>query len=139
MRLWHISLLPYLPKQQFNGQWEEISLFFKNPVNHVLVNFVKDYSEDDLYTYCLALIQERHRRGYKVNTQKFDMWVDIVKPKKVDNPFCNKMTNRYLFQCYINLQEKYDCGGIPEQEWNTLYSYLLTTPIKRYIRLTESI
>ena len=27
------------------------------------------------------------------------------------------MNDRYLTQCYYNLQEKYDRGGIPEAEW----------------------
>ena len=25
--------------------------------------------------------------------------------------------DRYLLQCYYNLQEKFDCGGITEDEW----------------------
>lgn len=27
---------------------------------------------------------------------------------------------RYLKQCLFNLQEKYDCGGIPENEWKMI-------------------
>lgn len=25
---------------------------------------------------------------------------------------------RYLIQCFHNLQEKYDCGAIPEDQWS---------------------
>lgn len=28
--------------------------------------------------------------------------------------------DRYLRQCLFNLQEKYDCGGIPEEEWKII-------------------
>ena len=28
--------------------------------------------------------------------------------------------DRYLKQCYHNLQEKYDCGGITKDEWNII-------------------
>lgn len=27
---------------------------------------------------------------------------------------------RYLNQCLYNLQEKYDCGGIPDDEWKRI-------------------
>ena len=28
--------------------------------------------------------------------------------------------DRYFWQCYFNLQEKYDCGGIPEECWSRI-------------------
>ena len=31
---------------------------------------------------------------------------------------------RYLKQCYYNLQEKYDCGGISKEEWMKVYKYV---------------
>jgi hypothetical protein len=34
--------------------------------------------------------------------------------------FVKKMNKRYLLQCYYNLQEKYDCGGITEKQWNKI-------------------
>lgn len=35
---------------------------------------------------------------------------------------------RYLKQCLYNLQEKYDCGGISENEWKIIelqFGYLM--------------
>ena len=31
---------------------------------------------------------------------------------------------RYLRQCYYNLQEKYDCGLIKEREWREIYDFI---------------
>lgn len=28
---------------------------------------------------------------------------------------------RYFLQCFYNLQEKYDCGGILEEDWQKIY------------------
>ena len=28
--------------------------------------------------------------------------------------------DRYLMQCYYNLQEKHDCGGISDDEWQKI-------------------
>jgi hypothetical protein len=30
------------------------------------------------------------------------------------------MNERYLKQCLYNLQEKYDCGGISQKEWQKI-------------------
>ena len=43
-----------------------------------------------------------------------------------DNEWHNE---RYLDQCYYNLQEKFDCNGISEEEWNILN--------KKYFELKE--
>jgi len=32
----------------------------------------------------------------------------------------NEQWKWYLKQCYYNLQEKYDCGGISEEEWEKI-------------------
>ena len=32
---------------------------------------------------------------------------------------------RYLRQCLYNLQEKYDCGGIPKEEWDVISKKIL--------------
>ena len=31
---------------------------------------------------------------------------------------------RYLKQCYYNLQEKYDCRGISKEEWMKIHKYV---------------
>ena len=38
----------------------------------------------------------------------------------IKNLFENWHNERYLKQCLMNLQEKYDCGGISEDEWKVI-------------------
>ena len=37
--------------------------------------------------------------------------------------FENWHNDRYLAQCYYNLQEKFDCGGIEAADWNIIYKF----------------
>ena len=51
MRLWHITLIKILPREQLVAQWRELSSIAgaiqKNGTpNHILVNFVLDYDYD---------------------------------------------------------------------------------------------
>ena len=67
-------------------------------------------------------------RGYKVNQDsinKFDSYVYRWAKNQVEHNnecrvFGNWHNRRYLDQCFYNLQEKYDCGGITENEFNLL-------------------
>lgn len=38
MRLWHIDLIPYLPKTQLISQWRELNSVFKKQNKHILIN-----------------------------------------------------------------------------------------------------
>ena len=38
-------------------------------------------------------------------------------PVSFEKLFSSWHNHRYLKQCYYNLQEKFDCGGISEEEW----------------------
>lgn len=44
-----------------------------------------------------------------------------------DELFAGWHNDRYLTQCYYNLQEKHDCGGIADDEWEDIE--------RRYIEL----
>ena len=54
-----------------------------------------------------------NNRGYKIknweNYEKFFADVHYI-PKDFSKPFVNHHNNRYLLQCFYNLQEKYDRG-----------------------------
>ena len=121
MRLWHIDLIDVLPRQQLLGQWRELNSVFKNQNRHILIDFVYDYPIDDLYNYSMLVAQECLKRKYKINLNNFffyfkDYNIDYMKPI-----FYYKMNSRYLKQCYYNLQEKYDCGGISQEDWDKIY------------------
>lgn len=126
MRLWHKRLIPYLPNKQLFGQWRECCLIAKNisekgTPNHLLVNKITEYSEEHFLAYCSLVYNEMIKRRYKADWKKIEKYFcPTTKPKYLDAIFCFWHDKRYLVQCYYNLQEKYDCGGISEEEWKRI-------------------
>ena len=127
MRLWHESLIEVLPRQQLLGQWRELNSIYKKEDKHILINFIYEYPKKDLLLYSLKVILTMQRRGYNINLKNFIDYFQIKDYKEMQKIllsnakiFVKKMNKRYLLQCYYNLQEKYDCGGITEKEWNKI-------------------
>lgn len=120
MRLWHWKLIPVLPRQQLLGQWRECCAIVKNIhdlgiPNHILVNPIMDYPITEFFGYCKAVYSEMDRRGYTV------MAKDFLDGVSSEGPFFNGWHNdQYLQQCYYNLQEKHDRGGITDEEWQKI-------------------
>ena len=115
MRLWHYKLLPYLPKSQLVAQWRELNSIFKKQDNHILINYVYEYPKDDLWRYTYLLLREFEKRG--INVRNYNNMENYFTEGKnwyplcgCFNPFPNHHNNRYLLQCFYNLQEKYDRG-----------------------------
>lgn len=131
MRLWHKNLIPVLPQQQLLGQWRECCLIAKNIVtkgspNHILVNRIMDYPINHFVYYGRLIDLEMTKRGYKVDSDKFDDWfrddngaIPYPYPKYRDL-FNGWHNGRYYQQCFYNLEEKYDCGGITKEEWQLI-------------------
>lgn len=132
MRLWHKNLISVLPRQQLLAQWRELCCIAKNIAvngtpNHLLVNKVLEYSDEDFFLYANIVLNEMKKREYFVSdTAWMKFYNNVTKGKdyfkpfeEVDHSFLYKdwHNDRYLWQCYHNLQEKYDCGGITEEEW----------------------
>lgn len=121
MRLWHKDLISVLPKNQLIGQWRECCAIAKaiaenNTPNHILINKIVDYPTDHFYTYCKLIELEMLNRNYKITSNSIQKI--FGKPwYYINNIFPNWHNHRYLKQCYYNLQEKFDCGGISEEEW----------------------
>lgn len=130
MRLWHKDLISYLPRQQLIAQWRECCAICSNwankgSPNHLLVNKLTKYSKTDLKDYTNLILLELEIRDYNVSTiAKKNFIKNFLKIKSEeyihDPMFDNWHTDRYLKQCLLNLQEKYDCGGIPEAEWQII-------------------
>lgn len=129
MRLWHKDLIPYLPYQQLIGQWRECCLIARNisyydKPNHILVNKVVKYPLGHLWQYGVMIAGEKYHRGFVCDFNRFEQW--FANPDKLVIPsdrelFADWHNERYLDQCYYNIQEKYDCGGVPEKEWQRFY------------------
>lgn len=114
MRLWHYALIPYLPKSQLLAQWRELNSIFKKQDNHILINYIYEYSKKDLCVYTEMVIKEMQKRKIKIKNlencknyfgecYKNHNWTSF-------KPFKDHHNDRYLRQCFYNLQEKYDRG-----------------------------
>ena len=147
MRLWHVDLIHVLPYHQLLGQWRECCLIAKEwaeygKPNHVLVNNVIKYPLVHYIWYCHVVIEEMENREYaisdlakerlvknleriKESLQLFTLWteVDFPIPEGV-SIYPNWMNERYLIQCYFNLEEKYDRGAISPVEWDIIDDYV---------------
>lgn len=126
MRLWHYKLIPVLPKEMLVSQWREcIAIkrqWEKGTLKHRLVSYVMDYDKQYFLCYVDLVRGEMCKRNIKYQDKYFH---EIVE-------FCNydigimgysEHNDRYLKQCYYNLQEKYDRGIITQEEWNKIDEY----------------
>lgn len=123
MRLWHKDLIPVLPDNQLRGQWRECCLIAKalhdGNLNHLLVNKVKDYPLYQFCDYCCMVWEELLNRGVKADSNKVMQYFpdNYLSAPSLYILFDGWHNDRYLRQCLYNLQEKYDCGGIPSEQW----------------------
>ena len=132
MRLWHKDLIKYLPREQLVAQWRECSaiagnLNTKGTPNHILVNKILEYPREHFISYAFWVRQEMTRRGYRTMES---VWNKIYCTREIDydeieilpleDLFPGWHNNRYLTQCYHNLEEKYDCGGVKEDDFKKI-------------------
>ena len=121
MRLWDYRLIKngLLPQSQLIAQWRELNVIYKSEkVNHILINYVYNYPKADLYMYSVFVIEELERCGFKVKSlENFNNYFKDFEGKglyrrlkDIFTPFPFHQNNRYLLQCFMNLQEKYDRG-----------------------------
>lgn len=114
MRLWHIDLIPYLPKSQLLAQWRELNSIFKKQDKHILINYVYEYNDDYLFDYACIVLEEFRNRNFKVkSTLNFynyfyarSNYGSISLKNDYDYKF-KEHDNEYLTICYWNLREKY--------------------------------
>ena len=128
MRLWHKDLIKVLPRNQLLGQWQECCMIARaiaqnDSPNHILVNPIMDYPIQHFIDYASLVRNEMVHRGYSCNWEKFSEWLSGV-PYQISiskesymSMFSDWHNGRYYDQCYYNLQEKYDRGGITLAEW----------------------
>lgn len=133
MRLWHKDLLSVLPREQLVAQWRECSaiagsILKNNTPNHILVNKILDYPIEHFILYSLQVRQEMTRRGYRTMQSVEDkIWKLLPENKEkiisldIYDLYKDWHNERYLLQCYYNLQEKYDCGGFSKEIFEKIF------------------
>ena len=102
-----------------------------------MINYVYEYDKKELLSYTILVFFEMLKRNMKPRSllnfyDYFSLSIMCLSINDVErkygklnkNPFPNHHTNRYLLQCFYNLQEKYDRGQKDFDE-------------KRYERLEE--
>lgn len=128
MRLWHIDLIPYLPDLQLVAQWRELCAIASARPNHILINYIYNYSNEYLLAFGMKVKDEMHRRDMRVN--KILEFAEKLgyKHRAEYNPTLRYPEHNfsYLRQCFYNLQEKYDRGqkGFTEEIYTTLTKFV---------------
>jgi uncharacterized protein (TIGR02328 family) len=137
MRLWHKDLIHFLPRQQLVAQYRELCSIAKDwgekgTTNHILINKVMDYSASHLFAYGRLVIDEMKNRKYNIRKEPMERFCNYcvtIGERENENtlsdvPYVKLFegwhTDRYLKQCLYNLQEKYDCGGISQEDWDKI-------------------
>lgn len=131
MRCWHKDIVQVLPRQQLLSQWRECCCIARNIAvngtpNHILVNKIMDYDIMHFKRYGIEVAKEMEKRGYHCDRGKFFDRLPHYFGLLPDHEemFHGWHNDRYLWQCYYNLQEKYDCGGIPQDEWQKIEEFM---------------
>lgn len=126
-------MIDVLPRQQLCSQYCECCCIAKNLAtngtpNHLLVNKILDYPIGHFVKYTYDICDEMSRRGYKISEKSLQNFQNNMieycgadtYAYGLEDIFPQWHTPRYLYQCLMNLSEKYDCGGVSEQEWNVI-------------------
>lgn len=127
MRLWHVDILPYLPKGQLVAQWRELNSIFVKEDNHILINYIYNYPKEELYTYTQLVVQEMYRRGYTIRSfEKMEQYFKRSERVMVDYPYIYHHDDEYLEICFFNLKEKFMRGqkDYEKHQYDALVQYV---------------
>lgn len=128
MRLWDISMLPYLPREQLVGCWRECSAIVGNikkynEPHHLLVNFIMNYDYDHFISYCFYLREEMTARGYRTMNSVWEKIISLKPDYAIlhqSEVYPYQFNQTYKEICFYNLLEKYLCGGITLNDWEKI-------------------
>ena len=127
MRLWHYKLIPVLPNQMLVSQWREcIAIkrqWEKGTLKHRLVSYVLNYDKEYFMNYLHIILDQMDFRNIKYQYKYYYEIKDFCKPTHyLAGRHYKEHNDRYLKQCFYNLQEKYDRGIVNEEEWKKIES-----------------
>ena len=132
MRLWDYRLIPVLPNKMLVAEWREcIAIkrqWEKGTLKHRLVSYVMDYDKVMFLAYFVRIKHELENRNIKYQNKYFTEIYDFCSNKKwtdliLDGLIYPEHNDRYLKQCYYNLEEKADRGIISEEEWEPIQNF----------------
>ena len=126
MRLWHQSLIPYLPRQQLLGAHRELCALRGAGwgKKHATVDYVFTHIPERLVAYHFLIMKEMRERGYHpdeiwnninyrgktIGTQKDWCDIDLVKTwydqALTGNIIYPEHNEEYLQECLNNLKNK---------------------------------
>lgn len=83
-------------------------------------------NEIDARVPSVMIAKEMEARKYKYDFERFAQYFPLGGYQEVskEDLFKDWHTNRYLRQCFSNLQEKFDCGGVPVAQWAAVCYHL---------------
>lgn len=124
MRLWHYKLIPALPNKMLVSQWREcIAIkrqWEKGTLKHRLVSYVMNYDKKYFLSYVICVLCEMQRRNIKYQEKYYAEIIDFCGDEarySKDLFYYPEHNDRYLKQCFYNLEEKFDRGIIEETDW----------------------
>lgn len=128
MRLWHYKLIPVLPNKMLVSQWREcIAIkrqWEKGTLKHRLVSYVcnRPMAKEVFIQYVLMVVEEMNNRNINYQQKYLREILDFTNGFGYYNCkiLYSEHNNRYLKQCFYNLQEKYDRGIVTEEEWKKI-------------------
>lgn len=126
MRLWDYRLLKVLPDKMIVSQWREcIAIkrqWEKGTLKHRLVSYVKDNYKELFIDYVTDVTNEMNRRNIKYQDKYYFEILHFCQSSDEETCVVNypEHNDRYLKQCYYNLQEKADRGIITQEEWKKI-------------------
>lgn len=126
-RLWHYKLIPALPNKMLIAQWREcIAIkrqWEKGTLKHRLVSYVMDYDKEIFLGYVQLVMDEMEKRKIRYNLELYGELAEFcltIYNTCLFIPY-PEHNNKYLKQCYYNLQEKYDRGILTQEEFNRVF------------------
>lgn len=126
MRLWDYRLIPVLPNKMLVSQWREcIAIkrqWEKGTLKHRLVSYVMDYDKCKFNYFVALVIREMEKRNIKYKESYAIEIREFCKSIVIHSNY-PEHNDRYLKQCYYNLEEKADRGIISEEEWKPIQNF----------------
>lgn len=109
-------------------QWE------KGTLKHRLVSYVMDYDKIYFLNYVDLVLEELKKRNIKYNFNLYNEIYSFCISNSIINNY-PEHNDRYLRQCYYNLEEKHDRGIITDDEWDRIVKYYAIKNVANAIKI----